>query len=88
MPAQGGVAVSILGRLHLVTDVLDIVDAALSVGTPVVQVRVADGVSDRQAYKLASRAVEKCAAYGATCLVNDRLHVALAAGAAGGHVGA
>src|SRR5690606_8785952 len=29
-----------------------------------------------------------CAEYGATCLVNDRLHVALATGAAGGHVGA
>jgi thiamine-phosphate pyrophosphorylase len=94
MPAQGGVAVPSLGRLHLITDArpgrdpLAVVGAALSVGTPVVQVRVADTASDREAYDLASRVVQMCAGYGATCLVNDRLHVALAAGAGGGHVGA
>lgn len=83
-----------LGRLHLITDTrpgrdpLAVVRAALAVGTPVVQVRVEDPATDRQAFDLTSQVVAECARYGATCLVNDRLHVALAAGAAGGHVGA
>ena len=54
----------------------------------VVQVRVEDAATDREAYDLARRVLALCAPYGATCLVNDRLHVALAVGAAGGHVGA
>jgi thiamine-phosphate pyrophosphorylase len=54
----------------------------------VVQVRVEDDTTDREAYELASRVVGLCRPYGAACLVNDRLHVALAVGAAGGHVGA
>ncbi|GAB2924300.1 thiamine phosphate synthase [Micromonospora polyrhachis] len=85
-----------LGRLHLVTDTrpgrdpLTVVRAALSVAGPdlVVQVRVEDTASDREAYDLAVRTAELCTEVGATWLVNDRLHVALAVGAAGGHVGA
>ncbi|WP_341717629.1 thiamine phosphate synthase [Micromonospora sp. FIMYZ51] len=85
-----------LGRLHLVTDTrpgrdpLTVLRAVLPVAHAelVVQVRVEDTATDRQAYDLARRVVELCAPYGVTCLVNDRLHVALAAGAAGGHVGA
>jgi thiamine-phosphate pyrophosphorylase len=85
-----------LGRLHLITDTrsgrnpLGVIRAALSVAGPelVVQVRVEDSASDREAYELALRAVDLCAGAGASCLVNDRLHIALAAGAAGGHVGA
>jgi thiamine-phosphate pyrophosphorylase len=82
-----------LGRLHLVTDVrrdrdpVPVVRAALSVGVPVVQVRVPDHVSDRGAYDLATVIVALCREAGATCLINDRLHVALAVGADGGHVG-
>ena len=87
---------SSLGRLHLITDAragrnpLTVVQAALSVARTelVVQVRVADDATDRQAYDLARRVIALCARYDATCLVNDRLHVALAVGAAGGHVGA
>lgn len=83
-------------RLHLITDTrpgrdaLSVVRAALGVagGELVVQVRVEDEASDREAYELASTAATLCAAVGATLLVNDRLHVALAVGAAGGHVGA
>ena len=52
------------------------------------QVRVKDSATDREAYDLARRVLALCAPYGATCLVNDRVHVALAVGAAGGHVGA
>lgn len=83
-----------LGRLHIITDTrpgrepLTVVRAALAAGAPVVQVRVADTATDREAYELTVQVATLCAGYGATCLVNDRLHVALAAGAAGGHVGA
>lgn len=85
-----------LGRLHLITDTrpgrdpLAVLRAALPVARAelVVQVRVEDDATDRQAYDLARRVVALCAPYGATCLVNDRLHVALAVGAEGGHVGA
>jgi thiamine-phosphate pyrophosphorylase len=82
-----------LGRLHLVTDVrrdrdpVAVVRAALSAGVPVVQVRVPDHVSDLGAYHLSVIIAELCASAGATCLVNDRLHIALAVGADGGHVG-
>ncbi|MET8281056.1 thiamine phosphate synthase [Micromonospora sp. NPDC005174] len=85
-----------LGRLHLITDTrpgrdpLTVVRAALAAARAdlVVQVRVEDSATDREAYDLAARVLALCAPYGATCLVNDRLHVALAVGAAGGHVGA
>ncbi len=82
-----------LGRLHLITDArpgrdpLPIVRAALRVGVPVVQVRVGDHVTDREAFHLTERILELCRAAKALCLVNDRLHVALAAGADGGLVG-
>jgi|HigsolmetaAR206D_1030411.scaffolds.fasta_scaffold00304_21 thiamine-phosphate pyrophosphorylase len=87
---------SYLGRLHLVTDTrpgrdpLATVRAALSVAGPelVVQVRVEDDVDDRTAYELTCEIRALCDQAGATCLVNDRLHVALAAGAGGAHVGA
>jgi len=83
-----------LGRLHLLTDCrpgrdpVPVVRAALSAGVPVIQVRVPDSWSDRAAYALASVVAGMCRAAGATCLVNDRLDVALAVGADGAHVGA
>ncbi|MEW2440685.1 thiamine phosphate synthase [Micromonospora marina] len=85
-----------LGRLHLITDTrprrdpLAVLRAALPVAGAelVVQVRVEDDATDREAYELARRVTEACRPYGALCLVNDRLHVALAVDAAGGHVGA
>ncbi|MFC0031116.1 thiamine phosphate synthase [Micromonospora chaiyaphumensis] len=85
-----------LGRLHLITDTrpgrdpLAVLRAALPVARAelVVQVRVEDDASDREAYELAGQVLGLCRPYGATCLVNDRLHVALAVDAAGGHVGA
>ncbi|TCB99260.1 thiamine phosphate synthase [Micromonospora zingiberis] len=85
-----------LGRLHLITDTrpgrdpLAVLQAVLPVARAelVVQVRVEDATTDREAYDLTRRVVALCQPYDVTCLVNDRLHVALAAGAAGGHVGA
>lgn len=85
-----------LGRLHLITDSrpgkdpVAIVRAALGVATPdlVIQFRPADDWTDRIAYELANQIVALCRPIGVPVLVNDRLHVALATGAAGGHVGA
>lgn len=67
---------------------LEVVAAALRAGFDVVQVRPEDAVTDREAYELTVRVLAMCRELGRTCLVNDRLHIALAAGADGGHVGA
>lgn len=67
---------------------LDVVAAALRAGFDVIQVRPEDHVTDREAYELTVRVLAMCRELGRTCLVNDRLHLALAAGADGGHVGA
>ncbi|MQA28007.1 MAG: thiamine phosphate synthase [Micromonosporaceae bacterium] len=92
-----------IGRLHLITDsrpgrnTLGVVTAAmraareavdLGVGPLCVQVRVEDEMTDRDAYELSGRVAALCRDAGAVCLVNDRLHIALAVGANGGHVGA
>lgn len=83
-----------IGRLHLITDTrpgrdaLAVVAAALAAGADTIQVRVPDATTDRDAYELTRRVLAMCRKNGATCLVNDRLHIALAAGADGGHVGA
>jgi thiamine-phosphate pyrophosphorylase len=82
-----------IGRLHVITDTrpgrdpLPVVTAALEAGAPVVQVRGKD-LTDRALYELTCRVLELCCRHDATCLVDDRLHVALAAGAGGAHVGA
>jgi thiamine-phosphate pyrophosphorylase len=83
-----------VGRLHLITDTrpgrdaLPVVAAALAAGADTIQVRVPDAATDREAYEFAARVLRMCRDAGVTCLVNDRLHVALAVGADGGHVGA
>jgi thiamine-phosphate pyrophosphorylase len=83
-----------IGRLHLVTDTrpgrdpVGVVTAALAGGVDTVQVRVEDAITDREAYRLTLTILALCQAGGVTCLVNDRIHVALAAGAHGAHVGA
>lgn len=82
-----------LGRLHVISDArggrdaLGVVAAAVKAGAPVVQVR-AKGCADRVLYDFACRVTELCSAAGATCIVNDRVDVALAVGAAGTHLGA
>ena len=70
-----------LGRLHVLVDSLIVAEAALEAGAPTLQIRLKAG-TDGDRYRLAHAIAERCQAAGATCLVNDRLHVALAVGAA------
>lgn len=80
--------------LYLVTDtglcgdrgVPETVRAAVAGGASVVQVRDPDA-SGRQLYELTARVREVLAGTGVPVLVNDRLDVALAAGADGVHLG-
>ncbi|CCG01100.1 thiamine phosphate synthase [Blastococcus saxobsidens] len=82
-----------LGGLHVLTDAaggpraLAAVAAAVSAGAPVVQVRAKD-CTDRVLVEFAGQVVDICAPTGVTCLVNDRVDVALAVGAHGTHLGA
>src|SRR3954468_9135150 len=85
MPAQGGAFV-LFPRLHIVTDSLTVVRAVVGHGPVAIQVRVK--TSDRAAFELTVAALAVCRAAGALCLVDDRVGVALAAGADGVHVGA
>lgn len=83
----------VLGRLHVLTDArggraaLAAIFASVAAGAPVVQVRQKD-CTDRALHDFAAAVVRICAAAGATCIVNDRVDVALAVGAAGTHLGA
>ena len=80
------------GRLHVLTDpdgprpVLEVVDAALAAGVPVIQVRRKSG-TDRERLALVEAVLARCRDAGATCVVNDRVDLALAAGADGVHLG-
>lgn len=82
-----------LGRLHVLTDArggpaaLAVVEQAVAAGAPVVQVRAKD-CTDLVLHDFAKAVVEICARGGATCLVNDRVDIALAVGAHGTHLGA
>ncbi|TQL78222.1 thiamine-phosphate diphosphorylase [Stackebrandtia endophytica] len=81
------------GRLHIITDTrpgcdpIRVTEAALSAGAPVIQVRFEGHYTDREAFDLAEVVAELCRAHDATCLINDRLDIALAVGAHGGHLG-
>jgi thiamine-phosphate pyrophosphorylase len=87
-------------RLYMVTDrklaarhggLLAVVEAALSAASPAapgavaVQLREKD-LEARELYELARALRERCSRYGAPLLVNDRLDVAIAAGADGAHL--
>jgi len=82
----------VIGRLHVLTDLdapvppLDLVAAALGGGAPVIQVR-AKALEDRTFLALAEAVVARCRSAGATCLIDDRVDLALAAGADGVHLG-
>jgi thiamine-phosphate pyrophosphorylase len=83
----------VIGRLHLITDTrfgrdpLALLPLALGAGVDVVQVRWKEA-GDREVLRVVEAALELCRPYGATCIVDDRLDVALAAGADGVHLGA
>jgi thiamine-phosphate pyrophosphorylase len=83
-----------VGRLHLITDhrvgprVPQLVTAAVAAGVDSVQVRVDKTSGDREALAVTRQVLATCREYGVTCLVNDRVDVALAAGADGVHLGA
>ena len=82
-----------LGRLHVLTDARPgrdpraVIPVALDAGAEVIQIRV-KGWADREIYLLAEEVVARCELYGAMCIVNDRVDVVLATGAAGVHLGA
>ncbi|WP_412541523.1 thiamine phosphate synthase [Longispora sp. K20-0274] len=83
-----------LGRLHVLTDArpgrdaVAVARAALAAGAPLFQVRVEDGVHDRDFLDFAAEIRALCRVYGATCLINDRVDIALAVQADGVHLGA
>jgi thiamine-phosphate diphosphorylase len=70
----------------IVGDVLATVEAALRGGVTAVQLR-AKCLPDREQVLLARHLKAACRAYGVPLLVNDRLDIALAAGADGVHLG-
>lgn len=80
-------------RLHVITAtmspgaLLDRVAAVVAAGAPVVQLRTKDA-ADAARYRLAVDARARCDEGGARLIVNDRADLAVAAGAAGVHVGA
>jgi len=67
-------------------DLLDILDAALAGGSRLIQLREKEWPSGR-VLPLAERLRARCQAAGATFIVNDRVDLAVAAGADGVHVG-
>ena len=81
-------------RLIVITDaglaaprsVVDVVDAALAAGAPAIQLRMKDADA-RELLEAARTLRERTRRAGALLFVNDRLDVALAAGADGVHLG-
>jgi len=80
-------------KLHVVTPpgvdsrFLATTRVLLHAGAPLVQVRT-KAVDDRARLVAATAVLDVARSAGATCLVNDRVDIALAAGADGVHVGA
>lgn len=80
-------------RLHVLTDpaaddrALRTVEAALAGGVGAIQVR-AKGLHDRDHLTFAEAVAVRCREAGATCIINDRVDIALASSADGVHLGA
>ncbi|MFC7530421.1 thiamine phosphate synthase [Actinoplanes sp. GCM10030250] len=77
---------SMFPRIHVITDSIDVVRGVAGLPDVAVQIRVKS--TDASAYALTVEAVALCRPAGTMVLVNDRVGVALAAGADGVHVGA
>jgi thiamine-phosphate pyrophosphorylase len=83
-------------KLYAITDrrslpggmgaLMDFIESAANAGLDMIQVREKD-LPDRGLLELVGRAVELVAGTGSRVLVNDRLDIALAAGAHGVHLG-
>lgn len=73
-------------RLAEPRPVLDVVEAALEAGAPAIQLRAKD-LSAAELFQQARAMVAPVRAAGALLFINDRLDVALAAGADGVHLG-
>ena len=93
MPAKE-VTISLLPRIHLITDqptldraTLEEVVAVATAGAGAVQVRAKDA-TDRELFAWTAKLVGRLRTHGIGVLVDDRLDVALAARADGVHVGA
>lgn len=67
-------------------DPLDVLDEALAAGADIVQVREPEG-GDRELLEWVHDVRERCARYRVPVIVNDRVDVAILAGAEGIHVG-
>jgi len=85
----------LLGRAHYIADyrgggsipsTLSLIESALLGGAGCVQVR-SKACTDGESFALAKAAVGLCRGAGAACIVNDRVDIALAAGADGAHIG-
>jgi len=86
----------VLGRVQYIADhrpgtdvarLLGVVAQVLGAGVPCVQVRSKD-CTDWERYDVAKAILALCRQARATCIVNDRVDIALAVGADGAHVGA
>jgi thiamine-phosphate pyrophosphorylase len=83
-----------IGRLHVLTDItlqnrfthLELTEMAIDGGAHTIQFRQKKG-STRELIKTATAVRRLCASKGATFIVNDRIDVAIAAGADGVHLG-
>jgi thiamine-phosphate pyrophosphorylase len=83
----------VLPRIHCITDfgsyddeTIAVLEAVVREGVDAVQVR-AESVSDRQIVTFTRTLVDRLAGTSARVIVNDRLDIALAAGADGVHLG-
>ena len=77
----------VVPRLHVIADRASLADASLRGGAPAVQVRI-KGADDGAVLAECERIVAAAQSANAMVIVNDRVDIALAAGAAGVHGGA
>lgn len=83
-----------LGALHVITDTVlqsrfthvQLAELVIAGGADIIQLRQKQGTT-RELVEIALQMQEVCARYGVPLIVNDRVDVSLAAGAAGVHLG-